>query len=53
MHDWLVVRDHKDNGELPDAGEIHGFIDVAFRGRAIAEHADYSARLPAQDASLS
>ena len=41
----------EDGRHLPDAGHVQRFGDVAFRGRAVAEHADGGALLAAQPKS--
>src|SRR5262245_43406862 len=44
----LVVVDHEHDGQLLDAGEIHGLVDIALGGGAVAQQADGDARLSAQ-----
>src|SRR4029078_226827 len=43
-----IVDHQKDDGQLPDTGKIHRFVEVAFRGCAISERAYGDARLAAQ-----
>ena len=44
----LVVLQHEDHGELLDAGPVHRLVEVAARGRAVAEPRDRDALLAAQ-----
>lgn len=44
----LIVDDQRDKGQLPHAGRIERFVEIALRGRAIAEHGKRDARLISQ-----
>ena len=44
----LVVVDHEDDRQPPDTGQVHRLVDVAPRGRTVAEDADRGPGFAAQ-----
>src|SRR6185295_19475237 len=44
----MIVADDEDRRQIPHAGEIDRFVEIAFRRSAVAERTDRDARLAAQ-----